>query len=145
MYVHSNITHRARMHAALFFVFCFFSVFYLSVFFCVCCLLLTHRDRIAAAYQTLYESSVAFGTRKSLQAEQGKAGLEPKIGGLETEKRDLERQVQELKLKCENIEKRYSEQRAYEEKKRSEEVAYLKRMGEQLKRQLDMVTGSSKK
>jgi len=35
--------------------------------------------------------------------------------------------------------------RAYEEKKRSEEVAYLKRMGEQLKRQLDMVTGSSKK
>uniref|UniRef100_A0A7S3DFN4 Uncharacterized protein n=1 Tax=Palpitomonas bilix TaxID=652834 RepID=A0A7S3DFN4_9EUKA len=77
-------------------------------------LLLRVRDEIRmtiAAYQTLYESSVAFGTRKSLQAEQGKAGLEPKIGGLETEKRDLERQVQELKLKCENIEKRYSEQR----------------------------------
>jgi hypothetical protein len=32
-----------------------------------------------AAYQTLYESSVAFGMRKALQAEQGKTDMENKV------------------------------------------------------------------
>jgi hypothetical protein len=42
-------------------------------------LLLRVRDEIRmtiAAYQTLYESSIAFGMRKALQAEQGKADME---------------------------------------------------------------------
>lgn len=41
------------------------------------------RDEIRmtiAAYQTLYESSVAFGMRKALQAEQGKSDMEKKVG-----------------------------------------------------------------
>ncbi len=45
-------------------------------------LLLRVRDEIRmtiAAYQTLYESSVAFGMRKALQAEQGKADMERKV------------------------------------------------------------------
>lgn len=45
-------------------------------------LLLRVRDEIRmtiAAYQTLYESSVAFGMRKALQAEQGKAELDSKV------------------------------------------------------------------
>ena len=45
-------------------------------------LLLRVRDEIRmtiAAYQTLYESSVAFGMRKALQAEQGKANMEKKV------------------------------------------------------------------
>ncbi|XP_058033983.1 axonemal dynein light intermediate polypeptide 1-like [Ahaetulla prasina] len=44
-------------------------------------LLLRVRDEIRmtiAAYQTLYESSVAFGMRKALQAEQGKSDMERK-------------------------------------------------------------------
>lgn len=48
-------------------------------------LLLRVRDEIRmtiAAYQTLYESSVAFGMRKALQAEQGKADMEKKVGNL---------------------------------------------------------------
>ncbi len=32
-----------------------------------------------AAFQTLYESSVAFGMRKALMAEQGKADMEKKV------------------------------------------------------------------
>merc|ERR1712106_1304433 len=63
-------------------------------------LLLRVRDEIRmtiAAYQTLYESSVAFGMRKALQAEQGKADMETKIKELEEEKKELERQVNELK------------------------------------------------
>lgn len=45
-------------------------------------LLLRVRDEIRmsiAAYQTLYESSVAFGMRKALQAEQGKVDMENKV------------------------------------------------------------------
>jgi len=45
-------------------------------------LLLRVRDEIRttiAAYQTLYESSVAFGMRKALQGEQGKSDMENKV------------------------------------------------------------------
>ena len=46
-----------------------------------------------AAYQTLYESSIAFGMRKALLAEQGKMDLQQKVEELETEQRNLEHQV----------------------------------------------------
>lgn len=45
-------------------------------------LLLRVRDEIQmtiAAYQTLYESSTAFGMRKALQAEQGKHDMEKRV------------------------------------------------------------------
>ncbi len=45
-------------------------------------LLLRVRDEIRmslAAYQTLYESSMAFGMRKALLAEQGKMDMEQKV------------------------------------------------------------------
>ena len=83
-----------------------------------------------AAYQTLYESSVAFGMRKALQAEQGKVDMAKKVCSragcrhprpglaftsipssillsirgqiveLEAEKRELETQSATLKAKC---------------------------------------------
>lgn len=40
------------------------------------------RDEInmtIAAYQTLYESSIAFGIRKALQAEKGRADMEKQV------------------------------------------------------------------
>lgn len=43
--------------------------------------------------QTLYESAVAFGMRKALQTEQGKNEMEARIGQLEGDVKDLERQV----------------------------------------------------
>lgn len=46
-----------------------------------------------AAYQTLYESAVAFGMRKALQTEQGKNEMEARIQQLETECAEKERQV----------------------------------------------------
>merc|ERR1712087_142946 len=110
-------------------------------------LLLRVRDEIRmtiAAYQTLYESSVAFGMRKALQAEQGKADMETKIKELEEEKKDLERQVNELKARCEQIEKRAAEQRAVEEKKHAEEIQFLKRTNTQLKTQLEGIIAPKK-
>ncbi|XP_052002880.1 axonemal dynein light intermediate polypeptide 1-like [Xyrauchen texanus] len=103
-------------------------------------LLLQVRDEIRmtiAAYQTLYESSVAFGMRKALQGEQGKSDMEHRILELESEKRDLEKQVNEQKAKCEAIERREAERREIEEKKHAEEVQFLKRTNQQLKAQLE--------
>ena len=58
------------------------------------------RDEIkmtVQAYQTLYESSVAYGMRKALQAEQRKAGMLIKINQLAATCDDLEQEVLELK------------------------------------------------
>ena len=103
-------------------------------------LLLRVRDEMRMtimAYQTLYESSVAFGMRKALQTEQGKSDMEARIQGLESELKELERQLAEWKAKCEAIEKRESERRSLEEKKHGEEITYLNRAVKQLKQQLE--------
>ena len=52
---------------------------------------------------------------------------------LEEEKLELEKQVNELKAKCDAIEKRETERRAIEEKKHAEEIQFLKRTNQQLK------------
>lgn len=99
-------------------------------------LLLRVRDEIRmtiAAYQTLYESSVAFGMRKALMAEQGKADMEKRVIDLEEDKRDLEKTVNELKAKIDQIEKRNAEQKSAEEKKHSEEITFYKKTNQQLK------------
>ncbi|GAQ87532.1 dynein light chain [Klebsormidium nitens] len=111
-------------------------------------LLLRVRDEMRmtiAAYQTLYESSVAFGMRKALQTEAGKADMEVRIQQLEGEHKELERQLQEWKNKAEAIEKRESERRALDEKKHAEEVAYLQRSNKQLKQQLETFLAPPKK
>ena len=92
-------------------------------------LLLRVRDEIKmtiAAYQTLYQSSVTFAMRKQLQAEHGKADLERKIDELETKKTKLENKVIELKSKIEAIDKRNRERLEVENKRREEEINFLK-------------------
>jgi dynein light intermediate chain len=71
--------------------------------------------------------------------------MESRIKQLETEKKDYERQVQELKAKAEAIEKREAERRSQEEKKHAEEVAYLKKANAQLKKELETYLQPSKK
>lgn len=110
-------------------------------------LLLRVRDEIRmtiAAYQTLYESSVAFGMRKALESEKGKADMERQIKDLITEKAELERQVNEQKARCEQIEKRGQEQRMVEEKKHLDEINFLKKTNQQLKAQLEGVIAPKK-
>ncbi|ORZ34739.1 33 kDa inner dynein arm light chain, axonemal, partial [Catenaria anguillulae PL171] len=111
-------------------------------------LLLRVRDEIRmsiAAYQTLYESSVAFGMRKALMAEWGKAEMEASIKTLEEDKKTLEQQVAELKAKCEAIEKREQERRAMDERKHAEEIAFMKKTNLQLKTQLEGILAPQKK
>lgn len=110
-------------------------------------LLLRVRDEIRmtiAAYQTLYESSIAFGMRKALLAEQGKFDLEEKVKALEEEKLKLQAQVDELKAKCDSAEKREQERRQLDEKKHAEEIAFLKKTNVQLKAQLEGILSPPK-
>merc|ERR1712021_273906 len=111
-------------------------------------LLLRVRDEIRmtiAAYQTLYESSVSFGMRKALQAEQGKMDLEKRLLELEADKSGLEGQVVALKARCDEIEKRGVEQREVEKQKHEEAFEFMKRQKEQLKTQLESMLAPSKK
>ncbi|KAG9339542.1 hypothetical protein JZ751_023685, partial [Albula glossodonta] len=99
-------------------------------------LLLRVRDEISmcmAAYQTLDESSVAFGIRKVLQAELGKAEMENEIQDLEKDKRALESQVKEMLAECEAVKLREMERRDNDEKRHTEEIEFLKRTNQQLK------------
>ncbi|NXE13193.1 IDLC protein, partial [Lophotis ruficrista] len=110
-------------------------------------LLLRVRDEIQmtiAAYQMLYESSVSFGMRKALQAEQGKSDMEKRIAELEEEKRELERQVSEERAKCDAIEKQGNERLRIEEKKYTEEIQFLKQTNQQLKAQLESIIAPNK-
>jgi len=98
-------------------------------------LLLRVRDEIRMtidAYKTLYDSSVTFGVRKQLQAEQGMTELEQQIAELEEQKKEKENHVLELRNRVEVIEKRENEHKALEDKKRKEELDFLKYQGQHL-------------
>jgi dynein light intermediate chain len=92
-------------------------------------LLLRVRDEVRmtiAAYQTLYQSSITFGMRKTLQAEKGNSEAVSKIADLETERDKLAALLQDHKGLFESIEKRIAERKAIEEKKMAEEKDFLK-------------------
>merc|ERR1712139_352933 len=93
-------------------------------------LLLRVRDEIRmtiCAYQSLYESSIAFGMRKALQAEQRRNAHNKKIKNLMVANRELRQEVEELQGRIVLIEQRESERREQEDRKHREEVEMLKR------------------
>jgi dynein light intermediate chain, axonemal len=98
-------------------------------------LLMRTRDEVKMtidAYKTLYASSVTFGIKKQLRAEQGIPALEEHANELSSTNSQLELEVQELRSKLEIIEKREAERRTTDEKKRKEELDFLKYQGQHL-------------
>jgi dynein light intermediate chain len=77
-----------------------------------------------SAYETLYESSIAYGVRKALIAEQRKIDLDQKLKELQSNKRDLQQQVENLKNTIEMTQQRALEKREQEEKLHAEEVSF---------------------
>lgn len=105
-------------------------------------LLLRVRDEIRmtiACYQTLYESSVAFGMRKALQSEQGRVEMQNSVKAMESETKELERQVSDMKSKCEALERREAERRREELNKHRDEVEMMKKQNASLKRELEQL------
>lgn len=98
-------------------------------------LMMRVRDEIRMtidAYKTLFASSVTFGMKKQLQAEQGIPELEAEVSGLEDEKAKRELEVYELRSKLEIIEKRETERKTTDDKRRKEELDFLKYQGQHL-------------
>ena len=98
-------------------------------------LLMRTRDEIRMsidAYKTLYQSSVTFGIKKQLRAEVGLPELEEKAAQMEMEKANLELELQELRSKFDMMEKRENERRLADEKRRKEELDFLKYQGQHL-------------
>ncbi|TYZ62592.1 hypothetical protein PybrP1_013029 [[Pythium] brassicae (nom. inval.)] len=110
-------------------------------------LLLRVRDEARmtiAAYQTLYESSIAFGMRKALMAEQKKMEAEQKIRQLEGEVKELAAQIDELHTRCDAVARREEEKKAVDEKKHQEEVEVLRKTNDQLKASLETLLAAPK-
>ena len=98
-------------------------------------LLMRTRDEIRMtidAYKTLFGSSVTFGIKKQLRAEQGIPELENQVSDLEAQKSQLELEVYELRSKLEIVEKREAERKTADDKRRKEELDFLKYQGQHL-------------
>ncbi|XP_014281891.1 33 kDa inner dynein arm light chain, axonemal isoform X2 [Halyomorpha halys] len=110
-------------------------------------LLLRVRDEMQMtlkAYQTLYESSIAFGIRKALLAEKGKIKLHEKIKTTKEEILALEEKVNAMKQKYTMMERRAEELREAEQRKHQEEISFLKKTNAQLKAQLEAIIAPKK-
>lgn len=98
-------------------------------------LLMRTRDEIRMtidAYKTLFASSVTFGIKKQLRSEQGIPELEDQVKDLEAQKAQLELEVYELRSKLEIVEKREAERKTADDKRRKEELDFLKYQGQHL-------------
>lgn len=84
------------------------------------------------AYKTLHSSSVAFGIKKQILSEDGLPELEEQIQKYELENANLEIEVQELRSKLELQEKRETEKKISEDKRRKEELDFLRYQGQHL-------------
>ncbi|CCI49553.1 unnamed protein product [Albugo candida] len=109
-------------------------------------LLLRVRDEARmtiAAYQTLYESSIAFGIRKALMAQQKKMENEREISQLELDTRDLQSQIEELATRCEVVVRREEEKKEAEEIRHREETDQLRSINDKLKANLESALSTS--
>ena len=86
------------------------------------------RDEIKmtiAAYQTLYESSIAYGMRKALMAEQGKNEMSANIADLERCCSDYAADIEKFEREIEEIKRKFDEDSEKERKQHEEQVQYL--------------------
>lgn len=111
-------------------------------------LLLRVRDEIRmtiCAYQTLYESSIAFGMRKALMAEQRRNTQNKKFKSLTAACSELEHDVVDLKQQIVAIEQREKKRREDEATKHGEEVDALRRQNAAWKEQLESLLSAPRK
>merc|ERR1711968_58355 len=100
-------------------------------------LLLRVRDEMKltiSAYQTLYDSSVAFSTRKAIQAQDGISDMQKKLQDLQAECRSLEEESVQLSQELESTKRRENEKMNVLKKKHTEAVEYLMRSNTQLEK-----------
>jgi dynein light intermediate chain len=89
------------------------------------------------AYQTLYESSIAYGMRKALMAEQKKNEMQTSITQLRQGCDELENEVQRLDQAIIDLCKKDEEDRQREQKAHEDQVEYLKALNADYKKELE--------
>ena len=112
-------------------------------------LLLRVRDEARmtiAAYETLYESSIAYGIRKALMAEQKRTDLNAEMMHLQLRKKDLTAEATGLKDGIKQNAEKAAERRETEEKQHTDDMERIVRTNEQLKTSLEnLLAAPSKK
>jgi dynein light intermediate chain len=89
------------------------------------------------AYQTLYESSIAYGMRKALMAEQKKNEMQTNITQLRQACDELEQEVQRLDQAIIDLFKKDEDDRGREQKAHEDQVIYLKALNQDYKKELE--------
>lgn len=98
-------------------------------------LLLRARDQLVMtmeSYRMLHDASVAFGVRKQVQSEEGMQELEQAVSAAVEKKRALEAKAVALRARIDAAEKRQAERKASEERRRNEELAFLRQQAKHL-------------
>ena len=93
------------------------------------------RMRIAA-YQTLYESSLAFAVRKAVQGEEEKAVVENKIKEIMADTREKQKYISELQERCDGADDLNQERWHAMKKKQAQEIKSLKELYKNQTKQL---------
>ena len=105
-------------------------------------LLVRVRDEIKMtiqSYQTLYESSIAYGMRKALMAEQGKNEMQQNITDLENACKEHDQEIKDLQEKIEEIVRKDKETADREEKAHYDQVDYLNALNNKNKDDLEKI------
>ena len=111
-------------------------------------LLVRVRDEIRMtinAYEKLYESAIAFGMRKALQAEDKKSKMITKVKELEQTIQDLEKEIENLNIQIEDTIRKDEEDKKKDEKNQKDKVASYKENLVDYKKELDKMLATPEK
>ena len=97
------------------------------------------------AYQSLYESSIAYGMRKALMAEQKKNEMQTNITQLRQACEDLENEVARLDQEIIDIAKKDADDSTRDEKAHQEQVRYLMDLNLDYKKELEQLLSTDNK
>ena len=106
-------------------------------------LLLKVRDEIKmsiASYQILYESSILYGIRKQLQAEDTREQLKKELEEKEKKNIELTNKKIELEKKLKTLKKHFEERKEIEASKREKDINFLNQQKESLEKILKNIS-----
>lgn len=102
-----------------------------------------HYRMTLAAYKQLYETTLDWGNRKTMQVDLGVPDLRVYNKELKERRRALELETNDLQIKLDALEKKIAESKGTREKDHADEITFLKRQSQMIKAQIDML-GSQK-
>merc|ERR1712147_570903 len=105
------------------------------------------RDEInmtLSAYETIFASSISFGSRKALATELGKEEKRGKLESIDKKAEALKKQILQLKFELDLVTRREQEEKDALVRRQQDELQFLKRNNQQLKAQVDAIMSARK-